>query len=225
MTKKPPPSEPSPLKYHWEKGGPSPNPFGRPKKKHLNSLFGSLNPLAAKVLNHALRVIGAVNGEDITNFDAVMMSLAKRGNKETAASRLYTQLTQNAQAMEQEVRNGMLLAAMTHKDTYGLQFARAKRLGCIPPNVLPHPDDIIIEPDGSVKIVGPVSWHGQMELEAILTMRDFCIDAGAILARAEGRLCDQDVALALWKQVRRKFYRFNAKIPPRLKKPYPRFEP
>jgi hypothetical protein len=98
-------------------------------------------------------------------------------------------------------------------------------MGHKPAKALPHPDDIIIEADGSVKIVGPVIEQDQIILETILKARDQWIEIGTIAARAEGRVMDQNFALALWKQARRKFYRFNANIPPLLKKPFPRFEP
>lgn len=240
MTKKTPPSDPSenpnrsemdkvgpgnpPSEYQWKKGDPSPNPRGRPKKKHLKGLFASLNPSAAAVLANARRVIGEVNGEEITNYDGIMHSLAKRAHKETAASRLYTQLTGKAQAEEQEVKNGMLLAAVQHKEKYGPQFAFCERMGKELPNIFPHPDDLIIGPDGSVRIVGPGTEEDQINLKAILKLRDALIEAGTMVARAEGRKTDKHDAQKFWSQLRSKFYRFNAVIPPRLKKPFPRFE-
>lgn len=40
-----------------------------------------------------------------------------------------------------------------------------------------------------------------------------------------GRVCSRDVAREIYDQLRRKFYRFNSVIPPRLKKNFPSFEP
>ncbi|WP_428332588.1 DUF5681 domain-containing protein [Novosphingobium sp.] len=240
MTKKSPPNDSSknpdapantivgprnpPVEYRWKKGDPSPNPRGRPKKKHLKSLLAGLNPLAAALLENGRRVVGEIQGEEITNIDAVMRSLSKRALKETPAARLFTQLMEKAQADEQEVNHGILLAAMEHKEAYGPKFAHCEKLGLKLPNVLPHPEDIIIEPDGSVKIVGPVMWEGQIILEATVKARDMWIDVGKELARAEARIIDEADAHDHWKKARRKFYRLNAHIPPRLKKSFPRFK-
>lgn len=209
-------------KRPWDKGGPSPNPRGRPKKKHLQGLFAQLDPMAAMLVEHDLRVIGEIDGEEITNGEALIRGLSRRALKETAAARLYTKLMTAAHQARREHHLSMLAAAVQHKKLYGPIFAKQERLGKRVPDVWPHPEDLIIGPDGTVKIVGPIDYAEQEALDQLLKHRDQLIEGGAILADPKQR-SDTDMAHKLWAQLRRRFYRINPAIPTRLRKPFPRF--
>lgn len=213
-----------PPEYRWKKGCPSPNPLGRPPKKHLKRLTQLLGPFAATVLNHAQEVIGTVNGVEITNLDAQLRALSKRGMKQTAASRLYLQYVDKAEAENQELRREMLLAAIEHKAKYGRIFAYYDSKGRRLTDILPHPDDIVIDPDGGVRIVGPVTKADQILMEAVEKERDDMIRAGEIFGRKEGRRLSDEDARRLWAKSRRKFYDHNGALPPRLKRKFPKFE-
>ena len=194
-------------------------------KKRLRSLLETIDPLAGMLVEHSQRVIGQVQGEDITNYEAVIRSLSKRALKDTATARLYTRLMAEAHAKAEDVRNRVLLAAMKYKEEWGPKFKEAEFAGWRVPSILPHPEDIIIEPDGSVKYVGPTTRESQLALQEILKSRDFFIQSATMILDGPGRKTHPALVHQVYKQLRRKFYRLNTAIPPRLKKPFPRFDP
>jgi len=212
-----------PRSHRWPKGK-SGNPRGRPPRKHIPALLRNLDPVSARVLEQADRTftVRTADGErTISQYDALLerlFKLAMGGNFPAIMANL--EMVQRAHANQRQLLADSQQAAHLHHERYGLMFEQAEKAGKPVPRVLPHPRDIIIDledPDMPVKIVGPVNWSEQAEMEAVLQCRDELDRRLQELARDENLTGEmRDLLVPLLKERRNAF---NAALPPRLQRP------
>ena len=141
----------------YEKGTPSPNPKGRPKKKaNLGAFGGSFQQAIIAIAQSKTTIHEGGKAKTVSLFEAGRKKAwAERYAGEEPPMRLAL-LTLEAEAAEQKKKYDLLEAAIEYKSYWG----RIKHdLGPDykgPPVTLPDPDDIIITDDGEVHCVGPL---------------------------------------------------------------------
>jgi len=96
----------------------------------------------------------------------------------------------------------------------------AKAQGKPLPSILPHPDDIILNyEDGTVDIVGPVSWDVHNAMKQIAKARDGIIDA--VQNITENPDNPDDLKRIAIESGQRQVAEFNKLLPPRLRRDIP----
>lgn len=214
-----------PEEYRWVKGGPSPNPGGRPKKSHIRHLFAALDPIAAEMLEFDQRIVGiGDDGENLNNGDILMKLIKVLAKSDFRALMLWVEGRKEAYKDSQELRIKAYQSAIEHMELYGRLFELAEQQGKPVPNVLPHPADIILGPNLNFTIDGPVLQHDQRKLEKLLQHRGLMFEVVEREARRESRTMSTADAREMWAYLRRRFYRFHRRIPQRLYKPFPKFD-
>lgn len=146
--------------------GQSGNPKGRPKGSPNRTKPDPLGPLGERlrdiVLEEAYRTIKVNDGPrqiDLPMAQAVIRSLAHSAIKGNArAQRLFTELLSSTEQASKRERQALFEAAVEYKLDWQKEIERCRRLGIEPPEPLPHPDDVDIDPrTGAVCIRGPMT--------------------------------------------------------------------
>jgi Family of unknown function (DUF5681) len=151
---------------HQFKKGVSGNPNGRPKKKAAQpgpgSLGGISDRLSAMALDEATRPVTVREGEKISELPALqalfrtMFRAAAQGD--TKAARQLLEIIARAEGGRADAALKFLQHAIEYKETLLPIFEQQELLGRDPPDIYPHPDDIIIDDlTGEVTIDGPTS--------------------------------------------------------------------
>lgn len=73
------------------------------------------------------------------------------------------------------------------------EIAKAKKRGEAPPDPLPHPDDIVIEPGERVRFRGPVTEEEAEKFEEIGRLRDVLLMQHALDERSYDDVADRDL--------------------------------
>jgi hypothetical protein len=213
------------MRGRFVKNAPSANPHGAPPKAaRAKSLTSSMDPTADMVMRLArLPAAQRSDGTLVDRYEKAMEELYRRGidqkKRDTRALIEYLRITNDAAAIEQKHINEMFAGAMGYKEHWGPRFEAAARSGQRPPSVLPHPDDIVINPDATVSFVGPIDREGQKRVEAIVTMQGYILDALAYPTK------DEDASEGVKKAnryLKRRLAAYNRALPPRLKKKPPK---
>lgn len=210
-----------PREYRWEKGGPSPNPKGRPREPRVWNLLSRMDPAAATFLEYDRQSTGIVDadGSDISNGLSIIKTLRIRAMKSDRASETYLQLKADAEERERKLREKIGIEAMDHIMRYSEAFLRAETTGKMPPRVFPHPADIQFDSSGTVRIVGPVDALGHERMMACVALRDHLISS--MLKTYPTPLLPDEAVEEMWRHCRRHIYKLNQSIPPRLKRRIP----
>lgn len=152
---------------HQFKKGTSGNPNGRPKKRASQSGFGTLggginDRLGAMALDEAIRPITVREGDKVSEIPAMqalirtMFRAAAQGD--TKAARQLLELILRAESGRAGVALEILEFWAQYKEKHGPIFEKHERESLDPPDIYPHPDDVIInEATGEVTIGGPTS--------------------------------------------------------------------
>src|SRR5258706_9877910 len=152
---------------HQFKKGTSGNPNGRPKKRAVQPGFGALgggiaDRLGAMALDEATRPVTVREGDKVSEIPAMqalirtMFRAAAQGD--TKAGRQLLEVIARAESGRAGSALEFLEHAVKYKEKYGPIFEQREREGLDPPDIFPHPDDMIInETTGEVTIEGPVS--------------------------------------------------------------------
>ena len=152
---------------HQFKKGTSGNPNGRPRKKPVQPGFGALgggiaDRLGAMALDEATRPVTVREGDKISEIPAMqalirtMFRAAAQGD--TKAGRQLLEVIARAESGRTGAALEILEHAVQYKEKYVPIFEQHEREGLDPPDIFPHPDDMIInETTGEVTIDGPTS--------------------------------------------------------------------
>lgn len=146
------------------KPGRSGNPNGRPKKKPVASGIPHMNEERMKdiVQEEAYRTISVRDGDKLVEIPIVQAILrgvalsAAKGNAK--AQKTFTDLLKAVEEDKKALYDEYLSTCMEYKTNWNRELDRCKRLGIPAPEIIPHPDDIIINMNtGRVEIRGPMT--------------------------------------------------------------------
>ena len=151
---------------HQFKRGTSGNPKGRPPKKNaVQPGFGALGTadrLGAVALDEAGRPVTVREGDKVSEIPAMqallrtMFRAAAQGD--TKAGRQLLEVIARAESARTEKALGLLQYAAQYVEKYAPIFDKHKREGLDPPDIYPHPDDVVFnQATGEVTIDGPIT--------------------------------------------------------------------
>jgi hypothetical protein len=155
-----------PIEHQFKKGK-SGNPNGRPKKKAAQPGFGALgggvaDRLGAMALDEATRPVTVREGDKVSEIPAMqalirtMFRAAAQGD--IKAGRQLMELVARAEGGRAGAALEILEHAVQYKEKYLPTFELYERAGHDPPDIYPHPDDVMIDEEtGEVTIDGPVT--------------------------------------------------------------------
>ena len=157
-----------PVEHQFKKGT-SGNPKGRPaKKKAVQPGFGALTTadrFGAMALDEAGRPVTVREGDKVSEIPAMqallrtMFRAAAQGD--TKAGRQLLEVIARAESARTEKAVGLLQFSHQHIEKYAPIFEKHEREGLDPPDIYPHPDDLIInEATGEVTLDGPTTKEG-----------------------------------------------------------------
>lgn len=209
-----------PYETRWGKGEPSPNPRGRPPKKHLKGLFDELDPLAAQVIEFDQKGTGVIDaaGNEHTRATAYLTAVHLQSTQNPRFAELYERMRSAAYAEKKKLTEAVLEGALFHRWRYMEAFVEADRLRRRPPDILPDPRDIIVGSDGTVKIVGPMDYEQLQITQAAVRLRNYAFEGLELIDEMD---TDPETALAARAYLIRHIYRLHRNIPPRLRKRIP----
>lgn len=157
--------------------GRSGNPNGRPRRAAADLSLAE-QPLMQKVLEAMGKPVTVREGDKvrtISTIDATIQAAgvaALKGNARMTGLLLDRfQMASEAQAREIKERNAFWTA---YKERNTARLAEAALWGQPAPQILPHPDDIVITSDGP-RCLGPIDDEEQKELEEKIAIRNLLI--------------------------------------------------
>jgi len=98
---------------------------------------------------------------------AVVRSLAVNAAKgNTRAQHLFTEMLRRTEKARSQLQTAFFETAVEFKLQWEREFARCDKLGIPRPEVIPHPDDVIVDPRaGTVRFTGPITKEEKDELD------------------------------------------------------------
>jgi hypothetical protein len=204
-----------PVAHQFKKGA-SGNPKGRPRKKSGQSGFGLGggigDRLVAMAFDEATRPVTVREGDKVSEIPAMqalmrtMFRAAAQGD--TKAARQLLELIGRAESGRTESAVEVLQNAFQYKERWAPIFEQHERENLDPPDIFPHPDDIIIDgTTGEVAIDGPIS---REQAGARKAMREQSIESMRPYFEVEAALAKDPANKALRREFEelKKYYEF-----------------
>jgi hypothetical protein len=167
------------------KKGRSGNPKGRPKANALG--LGGDRSASALVLREAERRVTIREGEEtkqIPAIEAVLRSQYVLATKGSAYAQKHIIERYDRAKREQRAEIERSNAFWTeYVASRRKAIAEAERKGEPPPAFLPHPDDVVIDYDKGVRLIGPIDEEEAAKLEQTLELRDLLVMQDALEQR------------------------------------------
>lgn len=168
-----------PVQHRFRKGV-SGNPRGRPKgsqnKPKVDTRVG-MRGAEAYLREEAYRTVTLREGEKVIELPAIqavfraMGVSALKGNR--FAQRTLTEMVTKMEAEDARSRLETFGTYVEYKNSWSEAIELAEKAGIEPPRPVPHPADIILDPnDGSVTFKGPVTKEQRDRLDEALRRRD-----------------------------------------------------
>ena len=164
----------SPPRQSRFKPGHSGNPNGRPRREQA-TIAQSL-PIHDLVLQTAQKLIQIREGDqtrNITLIEAVLQSQAKTALGGSAyAQKHVIERFDKAQAAHARKIAGQVALWSDYVAKARSQIDQAREAGRPEPKILPHPDDIVIDPIAGVRIKGPFDEQSEAQVLEACRFRD-----------------------------------------------------
>ena len=171
-----------PPEYTRFKKGHSGNPKGRPKRQ--DAAVGGSPRARNLILQEAERLVTIREGEETRQMPAIEVVLRTQ-TKSAASGNAYAQKHKIERGIRADRERRAEIAESNaswrryvawHRD----QIVEAERKGEPPPDPLPHPDDVVIDPEKGVRFIGPVDETRAAKLNETVKVRDVLIMQDAL---------------------------------------------
>jgi hypothetical protein len=158
------------------KKGQSGNPKGRPKKATDTSSLGETS-ITDIVLKEGARKVTIREGDETREIPAIeavsraQYLLAIKGGSAYAQKHIIERHDRAERERKRE-RDADIEFWSGYKEKMGPLIAEAEKSGEPPPDIFPHPDDVVIDYLRGVRIVGPLDQEGAESMDALVKLRD-----------------------------------------------------
>ncbi|MEO6718587.1 MAG: DUF5681 domain-containing protein [Novosphingobium sp.] len=166
-----------PAKHQFRKGQ-SGNPGGRPRGAKNRTVDTGLGMRAAEefLRFEAYRPVTIREGERVMELPAIqavfraMGVAAMKGNR--CVQKQLAEMVTKAEKQDHQSRMELFGKAIDYKQRWDAEFERCREAGQPQPVPLPHPDDVILDPNtGGVRIHGPQTKEQKAQLDEAIARR------------------------------------------------------
>lgn len=217
-----------PAEHRFQKGK-SGNPAGRPKRpkaqpKEVSTKFG-MKAAEEYLRLEAYRPVMVREGEQVIELPAIqavfraMGVAAMKGNR--FVQKTLADMVAKMEADHYQSKFELFGTMVEYKHKWDQEIERCRKAGASEPHPIPHPDDIILDPNNvDVKILGPQTKEQKQQLEHALARRAEAQEEVNYLAEKYRRTRDPERKerwLEEWHYEQRLFDLINDAVGPRYK--------